>query len=175
MGEDAFCTRTPTLPHLFHSCGRYERFHHRLPHQRGRQQALGEDEVVERLPVEGRPQAQLRVGAQLHQAQVAAEVGSGLAGRAERVALQLGLRERLVGLMAAEQVVRPELHGQAFNFGMGHSETALDIVKTIIRVSDHPELEPIILNEVRNEVQDQFMNSEKASRLLGWEPQAARG
>lgn len=74
-------------------------------------------------------------------------------------------------LMAAEQVVRPELHGEAFNFGMGHSESALDIVKTIIRVSDYPELEPIILNEVRNEVQDQFMNSEKASRLLGWEPQ----
>ncbi len=74
-------------------------------------------------------------------------------------------------LMAAEQVVRPELHGEAFNFGMGHSETALEIVKTIIRVSDYPELEPIILNEVRNEVQDQFMNSEKASRLLGWEPQ----
>ena len=74
-------------------------------------------------------------------------------------------------LMAAEQIGKPELCGQAFNFGMGHPETALDVVQTIIRVSDHPKLEPIILDEVENEIQDQYLNSDKAGRMLGWEPQ----
>jgi CDP-glucose 4,6-dehydratase len=45
------------------------------------------------------------------------------------------------------------------------------VVQTIIRVSDHPDLEPVILDEVENEIQDQYLNSDKAGRLLGWEPQ----
>ncbi|MCP4415800.1 MAG: NAD-dependent epimerase/dehydratase family protein [Chloroflexi bacterium] len=74
-------------------------------------------------------------------------------------------------LMAAEQINKPELRGEAFNFGMGQPETALDMVQTIIHVSDHPQLKPIILDEVENEIQDQYLNSDKAGRLLGWEPQ----
>ncbi|MEZ4590735.1 MAG: GDP-mannose 4,6-dehydratase [Chloroflexota bacterium] len=74
-------------------------------------------------------------------------------------------------LMLAEQISRPELHGEAFNFGTGQSESALHIVQTIIRVSDYPEMEPVILNNVKNEVQDHFLNADKAYRLLGWQPQ----
>jgi len=73
-------------------------------------------------------------------------------------------------LMAAARVDDPALRGEAFNFGMGHPETALDVVQTIIRVSEHPELEPIILDEVENEIQDQYLSSDKAGRILGWEP-----
>jgi CDP-glucose 4,6-dehydratase len=47
----------------------------------------------------------------------------------------------------------------------------LDVVQTIIKVSDNPHLTPIILNEVKNEIQDQFLCSDKAGQLLGWEPQ----
>jgi CDP-glucose 4,6-dehydratase len=74
-------------------------------------------------------------------------------------------------LMAAEQINKPALRGEAFNFGLGNPETALDVVQTIIRVSDHPHLQPIILDEVENEIQDQYLNSDKAGKMLGWEPQ----
>jgi len=61
-------------------------------------------------------------------------------------------------------------YGEAFNFGMGRPVEALDLVKTIIGVSDYPDLEPIILDEVENEIQDQYLCSDKARRVLGWEP-----
>ena len=61
--------------------------------------------------------------------------------------------------------------GEAFNLGMGHPVQALDVVETIIKMSDYPDLQPIILDEVENEIQDQYLCSDKAKRLLGWEPQ----
>jgi CDP-glucose 4,6-dehydratase len=44
------------------------------------------------------------------------------------------------------------------------------MVQAIIAQSDRPDLEPVILNEARNEIQDQFLSSEKARRVLGWRP-----
>ena len=46
----------------------------------------------------------------------------------------------------------------------------LEIVQTIIAVSDHPELEPVVLNEAPNEIQAQYLDSSKARRVLGWSP-----
>lgn len=66
----------------------------------------------------------------------------------------------------------PSQFGEAFNFGMGRPVQALDLVRTIIKISDYPDLEPIILDEVENEIQDQYLCSDKAQRVLGWEPTA---
>ncbi|NJN55951.1 MAG: NAD-dependent epimerase/dehydratase family protein [Anaerolineae bacterium] len=74
-------------------------------------------------------------------------------------------------MMAARCFAEPKLYGEAFNFGMGYPEMALDVVQTIIKVSQHPELTPIILNEVKNEIQDQYLCSDKAGKLFGWKPQ----
>lgn len=74
-------------------------------------------------------------------------------------------------LTAAQRLTDPAMVGETFNFGMGHPKTALEVVQTIIQVSDYPDLEPIILNEVENEIQDQYLCSDKAGRILGWEPQ----
>ncbi len=74
-------------------------------------------------------------------------------------------------LMAAGCFDDPQFYGETFNFGVGHPEQALEVVQTIIKVSNHPELIPIILNEVKNEIQDQYLCSDKAGRMLGWEPQ----
>ncbi len=62
------------------------------------------------------------------------------------------------------------LQGEAFNFGMDQPKTVLEIVQTIIAASDYPEIQPIILDEAPNEIQEQYLASEKAGRLLGWEP-----
>lgn len=71
----------------------------------------------------------------------------------------------------AQQLDRPEIRGQAFNFGMDQPTTALEIVQTILSLSDCPDLEPIILDQAHNEIPDQFLASEKAHQLLGWRPQ----
>lgn len=74
-------------------------------------------------------------------------------------------------LKVAESMDQPEVRGEAFNFGADRPITVLEMVNAIIRISVHPDLEPIILNEASNEIQDQYLSSEKAERVLGWEPQ----
>jgi CDP-glucose 4,6-dehydratase len=74
-------------------------------------------------------------------------------------------------LKSAECLDNPTVRGQAFNFGLARPITALAMVEAIIALSPRPELEPLILNEVKNEILDQYLASEKAGRLLGWEPE----
>jgi CDP-glucose 4,6-dehydratase len=61
--------------------------------------------------------------------------------------------------------------GATFNFGVDAPRTVLEMVQTIIRLSDHPTLEPVILNNVTNEIRDQYLSSERAHKILGWKPQ----
>ncbi len=83
----------------------------------------------------------------------------------------LYVRDAVTGyLRLAEALDASALYGQAFNFGMDAPQTVLGIVRAIIAISDHPELEPRILNEASNEIQAQYLSSDKAGRLLGWEP-----
>lgn len=74
-------------------------------------------------------------------------------------------------MILAEHLDDPDLHGEPFNFGLEQPRSVLEMVNTIIAVSDHPELEPVILDEAKNEIQDQYLDSEKATRILGWKPQ----
>lgn len=72
-------------------------------------------------------------------------------------------------LMVAQHI--NQISGEAFNFGIDHPLTALEMINTIIHLSDFPQLQPVILNEAKNEIQEQYLSSEKAGRVLGWEPQ----
>lgn len=73
-------------------------------------------------------------------------------------------------LMLAEQLERPDVRGRAFNLGSGCPVSALEVVKTIIALSDYSDLEPIILDQVRHEIQDEYMNPHLAMRTLDWRP-----
>jgi CDP-glucose 4,6-dehydratase len=70
----------------------------------------------------------------------------------------------------AEQLDEPEVRGEAFNFGMDDPKSVLEIVQAIIAISDHLELEPVVLGHAPNEIQAQYMDSSKARRVLGWIP-----
>lgn len=74
-------------------------------------------------------------------------------------------------LTVAQCFTDTALYGEAFNLGMGQPVEALQVVKTIIKVSDYPDLEPIILDAAENEIQDQYLCSDKAKRVFGWEPE----
>jgi CDP-glucose 4,6-dehydratase len=73
-------------------------------------------------------------------------------------------------LMLAERLDEPPVRGQAFNFGMDDPKSVLDMVQAIIAVSDHPDLQPIVLGDAPHEIQAQYLDSSKARRILGWVP-----
>jgi len=47
----------------------------------------------------------------------------------------------------------------------------LEVVEAILEMAGRPDLEPIILDQPLHEIRHQYLDSEKARRLLGWEPQ----
>jgi CDP-glucose 4,6-dehydratase len=73
-------------------------------------------------------------------------------------------------LMLAEQLTRPDVRGEAFNIGSGNPVSALEVVQTIVRISGRIDLEPVILNEVKNEIQDEYLCPDKAMDRIGWLP-----
>jgi CDP-glucose 4,6-dehydratase len=73
-------------------------------------------------------------------------------------------------LTLAERIDEAEVKGAAFNFGMDDPKSVLEIVQTIIAVSDYPDLEPIVLGEAPNEIPAQYLDSDKAHSVLGWRP-----
>lgn len=73
-------------------------------------------------------------------------------------------------LLLAENLHRPDVQGQAFNFSTNNRLSVLDVVdtlKTIMRVDK----EPIIQNTATGEIKAQYLSSEKALHILGWQAQ----
>jgi CDP-glucose 4,6-dehydratase len=73
-------------------------------------------------------------------------------------------------LRLAEALDEQALWGQAFNFGMDSPQSVLQIVRAIIAISDHPDIEPIVMDQAPHEIPAQYLSSAKAGRILGWEP-----
>lgn len=72
-------------------------------------------------------------------------------------------------LLAEQLAAHPELRGEAFNFSYGNQLTVLDLARHILArmVSD---LQPEVRNEAVNEIRKQYLNADKARRVLGWAP-----
>ncbi len=68
----------------------------------------------------------------------------------------------------AEQMDRPELHGEAFNFGTETPVTVLELVDRILAVMEARELKPVILNEATHEIREQYLDCAKARAQLAW-------
>lgn len=61
------------------------------------------------------------------------------------------------------------LIGHAFNFSNEIQVTVLDLVQKILNLMQSS-LEPDVRNEAVNEIRHQYLNAEKARRLLNWSP-----
>jgi len=72
-------------------------------------------------------------------------------------------------MLLAEKMENPEIHGQAFNFSNENPCSVLEIVNKILKVTKS-DLEPVILNEASNEIKNQYLSSQKAAKMLEWEP-----
>lgn len=66
---------------------------------------------------------------------------------------------------------RKEVLGEAFNFGTNSPREALEVVNTILTLMEKPHLKPRVLNQAQNEIKNQSLNSTKAKKILGWQPQ----
>jgi CDP-glucose 4,6-dehydratase len=70
----------------------------------------------------------------------------------------------------AEQMDRPDVVGQDFNFSDERPLDVLAITRRILEVMKRADLEPVVLSLATHEIKEQYLSSAKARRLLGWKP-----
>jgi len=72
-------------------------------------------------------------------------------------------------IMLAEKAERLKLFGQAFNLS---NEKPISVIKLVQLVFKIAQKEPCcrILNEAQHEIRNQYLSSQKAKEILGWEP-----
>lgn len=76
----------------------------------------------------------------------------------------------LAYLHLAEQMTRPEVLGEAFNFSYELQLPVWEIVQKILTLMNKSDLKPIVLNEAHHEIKHQYLSAEKARKLLNWQP-----
>jgi CDP-glucose 4,6-dehydratase len=60
--------------------------------------------------------------------------------------------------------------GEGFNFSANAPLTVLEMVKLIQRLMGCDEILPIVRDDARGEIHDQYLSAEKAHAVLGWSP-----
>jgi CDP-glucose 4,6-dehydratase len=65
-----------------------------------------------------------------------------------------------------------QLWGEAFNFSTESPKSVIEIVNDILRIMNSP-LKPVILNQAKNEIKDQYLSAQKARKMLNWSPKYA--
>ena len=71
-------------------------------------------------------------------------------------------------LTLADRSDDPALAGEAFNFSDESPITVMQIYSEICAVAGQPGVEPKVLNAAKGEIKDQYLDSSKAHRVLGW-------
>ncbi|MBU4301067.1 MAG: GDP-mannose 4,6-dehydratase [Nanoarchaeota archaeon] len=72
-------------------------------------------------------------------------------------------------ILLAEKMRELKISGESFNFSNEDRHTVKDIVEKILK-SMESKLEPIILNEAKNEILHQYLSAKKAREILAWKP-----
>ena len=71
-------------------------------------------------------------------------------------------------LALAEQGENAGVRGEAFNFSPESRVSVLEITAAIQRAMGRTDLAPVVLDQVRAEILDQYLDSTKAKTRLGW-------
>jgi CDP-glucose 4,6-dehydratase len=69
----------------------------------------------------------------------------------------------------AEQIKEKNIEGEAFNFSNEQPLKVTEIVDKVLKIMDS-DLKPQILDETSNEIKEQYLSSEKAKKILNWNP-----
>jgi len=72
-------------------------------------------------------------------------------------------------VLAERLAANPALAGDAFNFS---NETRLTVLELVRQITDlmGSTLAPVVLNEAPSEIPRQYLDADKARRVLGWQP-----
>ena len=70
----------------------------------------------------------------------------------------------------AERLDDKRVKGQAFNFSTEHPLSVLEMVTTLQKMMDSSHLKPEIQDRAEGEIPNQSLSSEKARKILDWEP-----
>jgi len=73
-------------------------------------------------------------------------------------------------LTLAKNMISPDVLGQAFNFSLGEPKTVLEIVVSIQELMKNKSIKPVILDTAKKEIISQYLNSDKARKILQWRP-----
>jgi CDP-glucose 4,6-dehydratase len=71
----------------------------------------------------------------------------------------------------AEQIEKKGVRGEAFNFGTGKPISAISLFKIIAELCGKPQVKPKILGAAKNEIDRQFLATDKAKKILSWRPE----
>ncbi len=64
----------------------------------------------------------------------------------------------------------PAVLGEAFNFSYERPMKAVEVVDQVLAIMGQPDLTPEILDEVKNEIPQQYLSASKARERLKWRP-----
>jgi CDP-glucose 4,6-dehydratase len=70
----------------------------------------------------------------------------------------------------AESLDLEGVRGEGFNFSANTPLTVLDVVRMIQHLMGCEEIRPIVRDEARGEIHDQYLSAAKAHAILGWTP-----
>jgi len=73
-------------------------------------------------------------------------------------------------VLLAEKINESNVMGEAFNFAPSSPHSVLEVIRCVAKVMGCEHLKPEILAIAKGEIRDQYLNCEKAKRLLGWQP-----
>ncbi len=71
-------------------------------------------------------------------------------------------------LLLADRIPQEGIVGEAFNFGTERTLPVLDVVRKILLLAECPHLEPVILDQAKDEIRDQSLDCSKARERLPW-------
>jgi CDP-glucose 4,6-dehydratase len=69
----------------------------------------------------------------------------------------------------AECTDEDRIRGEAFNFGSGTPMTVFEMVASIQRLMGLEKIKSVVRGDARGEIKNQFLSTEKARSVLGWE------
>jgi CDP-glucose 4,6-dehydratase len=73
-------------------------------------------------------------------------------------------------LTLADAATDPAMRGEAFNFSPETQVPVIEIVHQLQVLLGRADLEPVVLDQAKAEIRDQYLDASKARRVLGWRP-----
>lgn len=84
----------------------------------------------------------------------------------------LYVKDKVLALLtlAGALLTDKKIAGEAFNFGTNDPKKVSEVVDVILKLTGKTGLTPVILNQVKHEIENQYLDSAKANKLLDWRP-----